>query len=188
LFQESIFRKVNAFVEQVHQKKIKTTMFFPQSRMEKKNEPTMNIPRKSLRTSRDQTTPSQDIPVQYNSDSKDSIDNPPRQPKMKSELKLRIRYKVKEQNKDHYNLHVQLLQFLVNNVTSTISVFNKKHEVLKTAVVMALSEEEIYRNHFDINYSTRKNDEETRQAIIIQSIQTNLTLSAIKNQPGVLAF
>jgi hypothetical protein len=56
---------------------------------------------------------------------------------------------------------------------------------LKTAAVMALSEEEIYRNHFDIHYSTRKNDEETRQAIIIQSIQTNLTLSAIKNQPGV---
>jgi hypothetical protein len=163
-------------------------MLLSQSRMKKKNEPTMNIPRKSLRTSRNQTNPSQEIPVQSNSDSKDSIDTPPRQPKMKSELKLRIRYKVKEQNKDHHNLHVQLLQFLVNNVTPTITVFNKKHKVLKTAAVMALSGEEIYRNHFDIHYSTLKNDEETKQAIIIQYIQINLTLSAIKNQPGVLAF
>jgi hypothetical protein len=145
----------------------------------KKNDATMNVPRKSLRTFRNQTTPSQEIPL-HNSDIEDSVATPPRQPKTKTELNLRIRYKVKEQNKDHYNLHVQLIQFMVNNVTPTITVFNKKHEILKTAAIMALSVEEIYYNHFDIHYSTRKNDEETKQAVIIQSIQTTLTLSNIK--------
>ena len=161
-------------------------------RYKKKSESSDFIPRKSLRVSKTQTTHVNDeMPSSSsNSEEDDSVASPSPRSKAKQipELNLRIKYKVKAEDKTPQNTHVQFLQFLIKNVHPNVVIVNKRHETLKDAAVMALTSEDTYNNHFDIHFKNYPRQDEVKQAIIIQTIQTTLSLAQIKKQPGVIAF
>ena len=167
-------------------------MLLASAKTKKKNDSIDFIPRKSLRVSKSQTTHLNDETPFSSSSSEgdDSVATPPRRSKAKltPELNLRIKYKVKAEDKTPQNSHVQFLQFLINNVHPNVVIVNKRHEILKVAAVMALTSDDIYNNHFDIHFKTYPRQDEVKQAVIIQTIQTTLSLAEIKKQPGVIAF
>jgi hypothetical protein len=53
---------------------------------------------------------------------------------------------------------------------------------------MTPTDPEKYKNNFNINVSKRDKHQETKQALIIQTMQSNSTLSFIKKQPGITEF
>jgi hypothetical protein len=77
---------------------------------------------------------------------------------------------------------------MITNINFNITAYNKNHEALKVTDIMTLTDSEKYKNNFDVKVSERDKNEEIKQAVIIQTIQSNSTLSYIKKQPGVIEF
>ena len=166
-------------------------MLLSSSRTKKKKEGNSDVAsRKSPRVSRNQTARLIETPMQENSDSDDSDTTHSRRAtgSVKAEINLKIRYKFEDKDKEPHRLHVQFLQFMITNINFNITAYNKKHEALKVTDIMTLTGPEKYKNNFEVKVSERDKNEEIKQAVIIQTIQSNSTLSFIKKQPGVIEF
>jgi hypothetical protein len=147
------------------------------------------LPKKVSKTSSNQKANSKVI-QSSDSDSHDTNETSPRRARIQpmKDLNVKIRYKIKTNDDHPHSPHVNFLQFIINNVFPNVMIMNKRHENLKVAAIMALNTTDIYNNHFDIHkMESRKQDGESH-VIIIQTIQTHLTLSNIKKQNGVLDF
>jgi hypothetical protein len=98
-------------------------------------------------------------------------------------IKLKIIYKFDVKDKAPHNLHVHFLQFMITNINFNVTVYSNNHEVFKVTDIMTLIDPE---KNFDINVSKRDRHEETKKALIIQTIQSSSALSCIKKQLGVI--
>jgi hypothetical protein len=165
-------------------------MLVSSSKNKKKNENLDVESRKSPRVPRNQTARLLEAPMQENSDSDDSeITHGHRSTgSVKAEINLKIRYKFDDKDKEPHRLHVQFLKFMITNINFNITAYNKNHEATKVTDIMTLTDPEKYKNNFDVKVSERYKNEEIKQAVIIQTIQSNHTSSCIKKQPGVIEF
>jgi hypothetical protein len=106
---------------------------------------------------------------------------------MHAEPQVQLRqFKFEDKDKEPHRRHVQFLQFMITNINFNITAYNKNHEALKVTDIMILTDPEKYKNNFDVKVSERDKNEEIKQAVIIQTIQSNSTLSYIKKQPRVI--
>jgi hypothetical protein len=128
--------------------------------------------------------------MKENSDSDDSDTTHTRRASgsVKAEINLKIRYKFKDKNKEAHRINVRFIQSMITNINFNITAYNKNHEALKVTDIMTLADPEKYKNNFDVKVSERDKNKEIKQAVIIQTIQSNSTLSYIKKQPGVIEF
>jgi hypothetical protein len=74
-------------------------------------------------------------------------------------MNLKIRYKFDDKDKAPDSLHVRFLQFMITNINFNITAYNKNHEVLKLSEIMTLTDQEKYKNNFDVNVSERERNE-----------------------------
>jgi hypothetical protein len=151
-----------------------------------------SAPRKMLKSSKIQTTRNKVLLSSSSSsggsdDDEVTVQTPPRREATATTTQtlVKIRYPAPE-NQPPHQVHVQLLQQLTYHTSTPITILNKRFETLKTPAVMALQNLEIYSNHFDPKYEKVGKEKEKQQITIIQPIQTTMTLSAIKNIPGVM--
>jgi hypothetical protein len=111
-----------------------------------------------------------------------------------TELLLKIRYQVLNDQPPNSTMFI-FFSFLASNEPTNMIIVNKRHKTLKTVAVMALNDPEVHKNHFDVHQEHRtitKNKaysaEVTKEThiMVIQTIQTSLTLSTLKKLPGDL--
>jgi hypothetical protein len=94
----------------------------------------------------------------------------PKGQKMEPEITIKIEYFLDNVNKDHFH-HLSLLQIIFNSSSNDAKILNKLGEVLKQNAILAISDAQIYQNHYIINKKTvgRFNNQKTKVVIIIGS-------------------
>ena len=167
-------------------------MLLSPSRSKTKQTTINPFPTKVFKATTSQTTRSKTVLA--NSDSDEDDDNsdatPPKShfQNQTKELTLKIRYQISHDASPFHLPHVQLLQFLNNNIFPNIVILNKRCEVLKVAAIMSLNNQEVYLNHFEPHHRERQTESVVKEVVIIQTLRTSLSLSEIKRQTGVIDY
>jgi hypothetical protein len=122
-----------------------------------------------------------------------SVETPPRvfspkRQKMEPEITIKIEYFLDNVNKDHFH-HVSLLQIIFNSSNNDAKILNKRGKVLKENTILALSDAQIYQNHYTINKKTVENlNNQKTKVVINHRIRGVNNIQSIKKDSKVMDY
>lgn len=105
-----------------------------------------------------------------------------------SARKIKISFVTKREDTNAFFKHVSLLQKLQDAPLLIDSIFNKRHETLKSSAIVDLHNKDIYKNHFDLHQVSISKKEEEVLNIVIQDFTSKFKLNEIKRQTNLVPF
>jgi hypothetical protein len=102
--------------------------------------------------------------------------------------RIKITFRTKVGDEEYYKTHVNLLKKLTDFPTQVQAIYNKRHEVLKTAALADLQNHDFYVNHFQIHQVVIGKKKDEILNVVIQEYKSSLNLYELKRQTDLIPY
>jgi hypothetical protein len=102
--------------------------------------------------------------------------------------RIKITYKTTIEDVTYHLKHVELLKYIIQEKDSIMTIYNKRHEILRAPALDDLKNIEIYKNHFDCHQVVYGKNQDQVLYTIIQDFTSQLKIHEIKNQRNLIPF